>query len=56
MVKLKKINLDSQNLTDKEREGNFHLALFDLEHIEQIVLNNNSNNPRNIYTYRNYKA
>lgn len=52
--KLKKINLDSQKLTDKEREGNFHFALFDLEHIEQIVLNNNSNNPRNIYFQKEF--
>lgn len=45
----KGIKLDSQILTEKEQNGKFRLELVSLEYIENIILNNKSNNPRNIY-------
>lgn len=45
----KGIKKESQKLTEKEQKGNFRLELVLLEELENIILNNKNNNPRNIY-------
>ena len=45
----KEIRKESQKLTKKEQTDNFKLQLISLNEIENIILNNQSNNPRNIY-------
>ena len=45
----KGIKLDSRKLTEKEQKGNFRLELVSLEDLENMILNNKNNNPRNIY-------
>ena len=45
----KKVTKELQKLTEKEKKGNFKLELVSLEEIENIILNNKNNNPRNIY-------
>ena len=45
----KAINKDSRKLTEKEQKGNFRLELVSLEDLENMILNNKNNNPRNIY-------
>ena len=45
----KGIKKDSRKLTEKEEKGNFRLELVSLENLENIILNNKNNNPRNVY-------
>ena len=45
----KGIKLDSRRLTEKEQKGNFRLELVSLEELENMILNNINNNPRNLY-------
>lgn len=45
----KEVNKDKQNLTEKEKNSNFRLELVPLEQLENLILNNNNSNPRNIY-------
>ena len=45
----KDINIDSQSLSEKETNGNFRLELVSLNDLEEIVLNNKVDNPRNKY-------
>ena len=45
----KGIKKDSRKLTEKEQKGNFRLELVSLEELENMILNNKNNNPRNIY-------
>lgn len=48
----KGIKKDSRKLTEKEQKGNFRLELVSLEDLENIVLKNVNDNPRNIYFQR----
>ncbi len=41
--------ISKQTLTENEKKGNFNLELIPIENLEEIVLNRQSNNPRNIY-------
>ena len=45
----KGVKKDKQELTEKEQKGNFRLELVSLEDLENMILNNKNNNPRNIY-------
>ena len=45
----KGIKKDSRKLTEKEQKGNFRLELVSLEDLENMILKNVNNNPRNIY-------
>ena len=45
----KAINKDSRKLTEKEQKGHFRLELVPLEDLENMVLKNVNDNPRNIY-------
>ena len=45
----KEINKDFQKLTEKEGKDNFRLELVSLENLENMILNNKNDNPRNIY-------
>ena len=45
----KKIKLDKQKLTEKEQKSNFRLELVSLEDLENMILKNKNNNPRNVY-------
>ena len=45
----KKVNKEVQKLTEKEQKSNFRLELVSLEDLENMILNNKNNNPRNIY-------
>ena len=36
-------------LTEKEQKGNFRLELVSLEQLENMILSNENDNPRNIY-------
>lgn len=45
----KGIKKDRQKLTDKEQKDKFRLELVSLENLENMILNNKNNNPRNIY-------
>lgn len=45
----KGIKKDSRKLTEKEQKGNFRLELVSLEGIENMILKNVNDNPRNIY-------
>ena len=45
----KEINFDLIKLTEKEQKGNFRLELASLNELESMILNNENNNPRNIY-------
>lgn len=47
--KYKKIKTNLQKLTEKEHKDNFRLELISLEELENKILNNKNNNPRNIY-------
>ena len=47
--KLKEIKINLQKLTQKEQKDNFKLELISLEELEDKILNNKNNNPRNIY-------
>ena len=47
--KLKEIKINLQKLTQKEQKDNFKLELISLEKLEDKILNNKNNNPRNIY-------
>ena len=47
--KYKEIKKDLQKLTEREKRGNFRLELVSLEELENLILNNQNNNPRNIY-------
>lgn len=47
--KYKEINKPKQKLTEKEQKSNFRLELISLENLENIILNNQNKNPRNIY-------
>ena len=44
----KGIKKDSRKLTEKEQKGNFRLELVSLEDLENMILKNVNNNPRNI--------
>jgi 8-oxo-dGTP pyrophosphatase MutT (NUDIX family) len=48
-VPYKGIDIDNRNLMDDEKEEGFKLKLVSLDNIEQIILNNKTDNPRNIY-------
>lgn len=45
----KGVEKDLQKLSDKEKKDNFRLELIALEDLEVLLLNRNSENPRNIY-------
>lgn len=45
----KGIKKDSRKLTAKEQKGNFRLELVSLEDLENMILKNVNDNPRNIY-------
>lgn len=45
----KEINKSFQQLSDKEKKGNFKLELVSLNDLEDIVFNNSNSNPRNKY-------
>ena len=45
----KVIKKDSLKLTEKEQKDNFRLDLVSLEELENMILNNKNNNPRNVY-------
>lgn len=45
----KSIKINSQKLTQKEQEDNFRLQLVSLKDLDDMILNNQNNNPRNIY-------
>ena len=45
----KGIKNDSRKLTEKEHKGNFRLELVSLEDLENMILKNVNDNPRNIY-------
>ena len=45
----KNIQTSSQRLTEKEQKGDFRLELVALDDLQNIVLSNNNDNPRNIY-------
>lgn len=47
--KYKEIKKNRQKLTEKERKDNFKLELVSLEELENIILNNKNDNPRNRY-------
>ena len=38
-----------QSLTEKEQKGNFRVELISIDNLEELVLNNQTINPRNIY-------
>lgn len=46
---LKNIPQKKQELTDKEIKGNFKLEYIPLNKLKNIIINNEINNPRNIY-------
>ncbi len=41
--------ISKQSLTEKEQKDNFRLKLVPIDILEELVLNNQNNNPRNIY-------
>ena len=45
----KDINFDLQQLSEREKKSNFKLELISFDELENIVLNNTNNNPRNKY-------
>jgi len=47
--KYKEIKKDLQKLTEREKRGNFRLELVSLNELENLILSNKNNNPRNIY-------
>lgn len=47
--KYKGISSSTQSLTEKEKKDGFALELVELSELEDIVLQNQNNNPRNIY-------
>ena len=47
--KYKNIILDKIKLTENEQKGNFKLQLIPLDELENILIENKNNNPRNIY-------
>lgn len=47
--KYKGISKEYQELTQKEKKDNFKLELISLNQLENIVLENINNNPRNVY-------
>jgi len=47
--KYKEIKKDLQKLTEREKRGNFRLELVSLNELENLILSNQNNNPRNIY-------
>jgi len=47
--KYKVINKNLQKLSEKEQKANFRLELVSFEDLENMILNNKNNNPRNIY-------
>lgn len=47
--KIKSFCEQKQELTEKEKRGNFRLELIPLKDIETIILGNVTSNPRNIY-------
>lgn len=48
----KEVKNVKQKLTEKEQKSNFRLELVSLENLENIILNNKNNNPRNLYFQR----
>ena len=48
-VLYKAINKDSRKLTEKEQKGNFRLELVSFDDLENMILKNVNDNPRNIY-------
>lgn len=50
--KYKEIKNNRQKLTEKEKKDNFKLELVLLNELENIILNNKNDNPRNIYFQR----
>jgi mutator protein MutT len=49
ITKYKEVLKDEQQLTENEKNSNFHLELISLEELENIIINNENTNPRNIY-------
>jgi len=47
--KIKHTQIHNQKLTEKELKGNFNLEYIPLNQIKQLIINNNTNNQRNIY-------
>lgn len=45
----KEISLSKIKLTENEQKGNFKLQLIPLKELENILMENENNNPRNIY-------
>ena len=45
----KEISLDKIKLTENEQKGNFKLELIPLNELENTIIENKNNNPRNIY-------
>ena len=45
----KDINKNMQKLTEREQKGNFRLELVSLFELEDLILNNKNDNPRNVY-------
>jgi len=62
----KGIDKDSRKLTEKEQKGDFRLELVSMEDLENMILKNVNDNPRNIYfqkellsiltSYKKYKT
>lgn len=49
MGEYKEISLNKIKLTENEQKGNFKLELIPLKKLENIIMENKNNNPRNIY-------
>ena len=47
--KYKGILVNNQKLSEREKKDNFKLELVSLDNIEEIILNNKTNNPRNVF-------
>ena len=52
LARYKGIKKNTQKLTEKEKKDNFKLELVSLNELENIILNNKNDNPRNIYFQR----
>lgn len=48
----KDIECGLQKLTEKEQKGNFNLELVSLDELEDKIIKNDNNNPRNVYFQR----
>ncbi len=48
----KGVDLELQQLTENEKDNNFGLALIPLSELENVILENQNDNPRNVYFQR----